>query len=56
MAAHKILMSISSTQASYPMYTGSEGEGDGLDTRLFKYMKSLRQNLMIQVMIDSIIQ
>ena len=27
MAAHKILMSISSTQASYPMYAaGSEGE------------------------------
>ena len=27
---------------------------DGLGTRLFNYMKSLRQNLMIQVMIDSI--
>ena len=26
MAAHKILMSISSSQASYPMYPGSEGE------------------------------
>ena len=39
-----------------PCTQALRGRRDGLDTRLFKYMKSLRQNLMIQIMIDSIIQ
>ena len=37
-----------------PCTQALRGRRDGLGTRLFKYMKSLRQNLMIQVMIDSI--
>ena len=37
-----------------PCTQALRGRRDGLGTRLFKYMKSLRQNLMIQVMTDSI--
>ena len=37
-----------------PCTQALRGRRAGLSTRLFKYMKSLRQNLMIQVMIDTI--
>ena len=54
MAVHIILMSISSTGLIHHGTQALRGRRDGLGTRLFKYMKSLRQNLMTQVMIDSI--
>ena len=56
MAAHKIFTIFEVLRPRRtPCTQALRGRRDGLDMRLFKYMK-FRQNLMIQVMIDSIIQ